>query len=390
MKPRAGSKGRHDKSASTRSVRRAVSGEPVRWDSLPHEVLGGRAEESLRLGSRDRSAQDAAFYVAKRRLHARAGNANLTYSDIECARLVERLRAVRDVYREHLERLGCRPIDQMYWVVFRFGVMDWALRFLRSSVQTYLTSAAVPRREWEELYGPLITVPLGAELPIVPEDELLRDGPDLEASIRWRLPQSVFDQELSGGPFGLDAQFYIARETFGIVVLSGETFPESLQRRQVLWVQSVRWLEPLSRLFDAIQEELIFQANALSDEGRCSEVLFHQLPLLQRIAYKHLVSLRPEDEDRVALGEEGWLALMRELDDNNVELNQELPNKAHELLTSLRKRGAKITTWHEAYSSKRGVSGENAKTYTLRREITMVIHNAAKLARRALQRSAEM
>ncbi|HTV07697.1 MAG TPA: hypothetical protein VMD97_01470 [Candidatus Aquilonibacter sp.] len=345
---------------------------------------------SLKLGSRERSAQDAAFYVAKRRLHSERGNAHLVYTDIECVRLVERLRAIRDVYREHLERLGCRPIGQMYWVIFRFGVMAWALRLLRSSVQTYLTLAAVPRKQWEELFGPLVSTPLGEPPASVSERELLTDGPQLQASIAMRLPVGVFDHILDGGPFGLDAQVYIAHETFGLAALEGKTLPESIEYRENFWRECSRWVEPLSRLFDAVQEELIFQANALSEDGRRSEALFHHLPLLQQIAYKYLVALRTEDEGRIELGEEGWLALMYELDDNNVELGHELPKRAREVLTSLRRSGARITTWREAYSSRRRVSLEDAKTYTLRREAMMALHNAAKLARRALQGSAEI
>lgn len=389
MKPRASSRGRPNRSGSRRPVPRQVSHEPVRWDSLPHEELGRRAEESLKLGSRERSAQDAAFYIAKRRLRT-TDNANFAYTDIECARLIERLRAIRDVYREHLERLGCRPIDQMYWVVFRFAVMESALWLLRSSVQSYLNLAAVRRKEWEELFGPLASAVLGERPESVSEGELVTDGPELQAGIAMRLPTGIFDHIVQGGPFRLDAQVYMAYETFGLGVLDGKTLPESIDTRQKIWHECSRWIEPLSRLFDAVQEELIFQVNALSREGQRSEVLFHHLPLLQQIAYKHLVVLRPQEEDRVELGEDGWLALMRELDDNSVELHHELPDKARKVLTSLRRSGAKITTWREAYSSTRGVSGENAKRSTLRREVTMAIHNAGKLARRALQHSAEI
>lgn len=44
-----------------------------------------------------------------------------TYMQIECARLVEEVRVIRDTYRAHLEDLGCRPVHEMYGVVFEYG-----------------------------------------------------------------------------------------------------------------------------------------------------------------------------------------------------------------------------------------------------------------------------
>lgn len=89
--------------------RSKVSGGPVRWDSLPHEELGALAEQRLKLDACNRSADVAAFYVAKRRLATGDPGIHSVYANFECARLVERLRAIRDVYREHLNARGCAP-----------------------------------------------------------------------------------------------------------------------------------------------------------------------------------------------------------------------------------------------------------------------------------------
>ena len=79
---------------------------------------------------------------------------------------------------------------------------------------------------------------------------------------------------------------------------------------------------------------------------------------------------------------------MRELDENSVVLDQELPKGALEILTSLRRRKVRITTWLDAYSSQLPIWPENTKSYTtLRRQVMMVVHNGVKLARRTLHNS---
>lgn len=206
---------------------------PVRWDSLDHEQLGFEAEQTLLLGSPARAGQDAAFYVAKRRLRVKDPVAHLAYSRIKCADLVERLRAVRDVYRQHLEALGCRPLDEMHWVVFRFGVLHWAVRYLRSSVRSYIALTGLRCDEWDDLFGS--SMPLDENDP---GDAILQDGPELEARVNLRLQTSVFDQILVGGPFGREAQVYVAQEMMGASFMRGETFPETVKRRERLWDQS--------------------------------------------------------------------------------------------------------------------------------------------------------
>ena len=196
-------------------ARKAKAEEPVRWDSLPHEGLAVRAEERLGLGLCARSSEAAALYVAKRRLATRNPDAHSTYGRVECARLVELLRALRDVYREHLDGLGCRPLDQMYWVVFRFGVMDWAVKILRSAVQNYVALSVIKCGDWEALYGPLTPVRFGEEEYRASEGEIVQNGPELEASIRRLLPRDCFDKILTGGPFGRGAQVGLAHTLAG-------------------------------------------------------------------------------------------------------------------------------------------------------------------------------
>jgi hypothetical protein len=70
-----------------------------------------------------------------------------------------------------------------------------------------------------------------------PDDELMK-------TINLLLRQDVFDQVLTGGPFGRDAQFYLARTYPGLAFLFGrETFTDAIQRRQALWDNGHPWTE---------------------------------------------------------------------------------------------------------------------------------------------------
>ena len=71
---------------------------------------------------------------------------------------------------------------------------------------------------------------------------------------------------------------------------------------------------------------------------------------------------------------------MRELDHNGVRLDEELSRQALEVLRSVRKKGAAVTTWEEGYLSKATTSLEDGEVYTLKRMVMRAVHNAAKNA----------
>ena len=99
----------------------------IRWVDIPHDELYQSAVNSLVRGSRERANEDALRHVLKRRLPELDRSDHGRYVEIECCKLVETLRAIRDEYRRYLEQQGCKPIAEMYWVVFRFGIVSMQL-----------------------------------------------------------------------------------------------------------------------------------------------------------------------------------------------------------------------------------------------------------------------
>lgn len=133
-------------------------------------------------------------------------------------------------------------------------------------------------------------------------------------------------------------------------------------------------------MFDAAQEEIISQWEVLGKDARQVEAQFIKLSPLQKIAYKHLVSLRSGDVADQTTGSNRWLPLLRELDAGGISLDDELQGKAREVLMTLRRKGSKIATWEECYNSKARAFFEDGIRYGLRREVTHAIHNSAKAA----------
>jgi hypothetical protein len=131
-------------------------------------------------------------------------------------------------------------------------------------------------------------------------------------------------------------------------------------------------------MFDAAQEEIFSQWEELGNDAKRVEAQFIKLSPFQRIAHKHLVSLRSGDVANQSTGSSRWLSLLRELDDAHVSLDSELQGKARAVLMTLRKKGSRIETWEACYDSKAGVILDDGKRYGLRREVTHAIHNAAK------------
>jgi hypothetical protein len=133
-------------------------------------------------------------------------------------------------------------------------------------------------------------------------------------------------------------------------------------------------------MFDAVQEEILYQYALLPEDSRRAEASFVKLSTFQIIAHRHLVNLRSGGSESRNLGREGWLPSLRELDDGGISLDRELEGKAREVLTALRRKGSRIETWEECYDHKSGITLEDGKRYTLRREATREIHKAAKKA----------
>lgn len=132
--------------SSSRKPLRECSG-PVRWEDIPHDQLWTQALASLLPGSADRAESDAIRSVLKRRLLRRDPADHTRYIELECARIVETLRRVRDVYRSYLKPKVRGALSDLYWVILRFGVKDWAVMLIRAAAVTY-------PQGWTFFFGP--------------------------------------------------------------------------------------------------------------------------------------------------------------------------------------------------------------------------------------------
>ena len=134
-------------------------------------------------------------------------------------------------------------------------------------------------------------------------------------------------------------------------------------------------------LFDAAQEELFSQFDALGDDAQQAESLLLNLSAFRRIARVHLLESKPGEPAKRNVGEGRWLALLRELDESEVRPENELQGNARAVLMAVRKKGHAAQTWVECYQSHATVvSADGQKRYQLKREVTHAIHNAAKAA----------
>jgi len=157
-------RGRKNKS---RSVLRAVL--PLRWVNLPHHELYLRALNSMAPGSRERAKEDALRHGLSRRLREMKKADHAQYVEMECCRIVESLRAIRDEYRRYLKEKGCEPICDMqvsqHYLPHRgFDVLSRIGNSRVSSsapslVMRYMSSRKNPWPSTEAIGSKLIVVP---------------------------------------------------------------------------------------------------------------------------------------------------------------------------------------------------------------------------------------
>ena len=359
---------------------------PLRWDQVPHVEIRLKAQAAMSLGSPLRAAEDSLRFILNRRLPRNNPADHMRYIELESARVVETLRFLRDQYRAYFEQQGCNPLAEMYWVVVRFGVKDWAIMILRAAVFNYIAACRVKTAQWQELFdchGPFYDS-LGLfpkREPLEPEPFIVEPGERLTKDIVGILPQSAFDFVSTGGPFGRDYQILRARSYPGkAFLLRQETFQGAIDRRLSAWDAAQPWVEGLVTLFDATQDEVFAQFDALGPDAKEAESQFVQLPQFHRIAHEYLVTSAPAEVAEDATPSDKWLPLLIELDQARITPEESLQGIARETLMAARRKGLKVTTWQECYASTSRVSLEDGKVRTLRREVTHAIHNAAKKA----------
>lgn len=287
--------------------------------------------------------------------------------------MLELLRVIRDEYRGYLEARGCQPMAEMHWVVFRFGIVDQAMRILRESAFEYIIDTRVDPEQWQKLYG----VWHGhLPLAIKPKEDSFEETAKKQINNLVREP--YFNLAWRGGIFGKEGQSLLCDSTPWAIENWNPIV--TLASRKALWDACSPWTEGLARLFDAVQSEVSFQRALLPEEWRSADSKFSELTTFQRIAYKHLQKMRAARTRYRSFGQEGWLALARELDQAKVPLESSLDPKPKEVLTALRKKNKKVDTWEQCLAEKATVSLDDARVYKLRSHVTKSIQNAAKAA----------
>jgi hypothetical protein len=354
---------------------------PLRWINLPHQELYRRAIDSMAPGSRERAKEDALRHGLKRRLREMKQVDHGKYVEIECCRIVESLRAIRDQYRNYLEDKGCKPISEMYWVVFRFGIMKYAVRLLREIASEYVICSEVPFEEWEILYG-------NSFLPMVSlsGDRILPDFPETPPpqSVRGQINSLVLEQTflrvMVGGPFGYEGQMLLTHRNPAFAFWGRDlNFQQIMERRQLLWKKCCPWTQGLAQLFDSTQEEIHFQYSLLAVEtSRLESAL--ELSVFETIAHEHLQDMRRNTTSCRNFGNDDWLKLFDVLDNSGVVVDEEFREIPRRVLAEVRRKGHKISSWKDCYQFEGGVRLENGKTYILHRQATHEVQNAAKRA----------
>jgi hypothetical protein len=340
-------------------------------------MLWQNSLNAMALGAREAASEDSIKHVLRRRLPKLDPTEHLRFVEIECQRVVETLRVIRDEYRAYLQQEGCKPISEMYWVVFRFAVIPYAVKVLRAAASDYVVSSQVGTKEWQTLYGYSWAGigTLGDESRI---KERVQSVQEVMASL---IREDTFQEVLTGGPFGRDGQVRLGRLRPAAEFRLGEmTLVETIKMRQELWDTCYPWTEGLARLFDAGQEELFLQQNTLSHEGRTAEAEFLSLTEFEKIVHKHLVDMRRRKTNSRNVGRDAWLSLLRELDERELPLDVGLEGKARLVLEAVRKNGNQVDRWEQCYNSKLQTSLDDGNIYHLKRETTHAIHNAAKRA----------
>ena len=365
---------------------------PIPWDALPHQKLWIAALDAMSLGSRERAAESSRLHVLRRRLPRLDPADHMDYVALVGARIVERLRAVRDQYREHLRARGAEPLVEMYAVVVRLGVKDWAVMALREAILDYVVDSQIKTKEWNPLYGPLSMDygPLSTDPHVKTIDKepcaTVQRNTLLVERLALLLKTDVFDLDMTGGPFGREGQVLLGRSRAGQAILEGKSPWESIRERQEMWDRCYPWTEGLAMLFDAAKGEIVFQFNALGDDGRQAESEFLQLSDFQRIAYKHLRAMRSINDGPRKLSALEWGALFRDLDDSGLRLDNELLGTARNVLMAVRQKGVRVDKWVQCFDSPARVVIGSGSPRTLKREVMHAVHNAAKVATYQLEK----
>jgi hypothetical protein len=356
----------------------------MRWEELPHADLWRQAKAKMSYGSAERSQRDAVCHVLRRQLSKLKPDDHMRYVELESTRLVEEMRAIRDVYLDHLIENGCQPSLRLSWSVFRYGVRRWAGSLLSYVLGDYMEASQANPDSWRNLFG--YDAPAS-----VPGDTPNLTTWEIHQTIRSQLTEGAFAIRVQGGPFGRDYQVELAKlQPWHSVQSDNETIEATLLERRRLWDHCCPWAEGIARLFDVVQAELDYQDELYVDRGALASDSTSPLALtpIERICYKHLVQLKSGKVEVRNFGEGRWLGLLRELDLARIMPEEGLTPFGRVVLAAAGKRKLTCKTWVECFQSKTSIQVEGKMT-TLRTAVNRGLHSAAKRAKYAIDKKGE-
>jgi hypothetical protein len=348
----------------------------LRWTELPHKHLASRIERRAGQRSFRRADDDAVRRLLRRRLAEGDPRDHRRYLE-SCARwMVRQLRATRDVYRDYLEQCGAKPLREMYWVVFEFAVVPTAVELVRDLALDYVCASEIPEEDFQQLCSTLFsTTGLEERPPWKPG----RYIDWFKVQIKLLVGQDTLQQGI-GTPDRL-ALFFGQPRSLGSVMGS-----EQLRKDRRPWGDA------LSGLFHAAHDELRDQASDLS--GTKQFLLNTPLSPVERIVYKHLYDMRSTriKQGQHRFGDEGWKALMLELDAAKISLDENLDPNGLRVLRETRKR-TKVVSWAGAYQTKilitlfpKKENSGRARQYKMKRVVTKALTNIGRNATKEVKR----
>ncbi len=123
------------------------------WTDAEHQDLWQQAQNAMQYGSYVRSKEDAVRQVLQSQLPNGRYDDHRRYVELECIRIVEQLRLVRDVYQRSLTEDGEKPTLYVAYMIHQHAVERRAVPFLQEVMVDYLMKTQVDLDLWRMLFG---------------------------------------------------------------------------------------------------------------------------------------------------------------------------------------------------------------------------------------------
>jgi hypothetical protein len=269
---------------------RSVWNVAIRWAKFPHEEIRADIYSRLNLNAVERSADDSAQHILRRRLYLLDPEEHRRFIQLESRHIVEHVRCTRDAYRAFTNGQRCNPAAEAYWVILRFAVLPTAIACLQRSVFDYVKLTRIWAADLSLLFGIPTRFrhymgPGGSRGELKPNDSRPANDDEIRAlaetvneNTMLRVEDGGVWHPCGGGPFAIDDSL-AAESSWGLCALSnGMTLTGWIPIRQKLWRAKMPWTEGLSTLFGCLQDELLCQWRNLPREGKAQEARWKRRP----------------------------------------------------------------------------------------------------------------